>query len=86
MSVGGEGGVDPIHGGGRLTSLMSSSSSAGLQSMSMSPQLVVAAMANTLLLPSEGRRGGGSFNGHWWDSQDEDGTNSLFCSSSGTMR
>lgn len=76
--------------GAHLTSLMSSSSSAGLQSMSMSPQLVVAAMAITVLLPSEGREG--AFNGHWWDSQvtcwsgDEDETNSLFCSSSGTMR
>lgn len=79
--------------GGRLTSLMSSSSSAGLQSMSMSPQLAVAAMAIMVLLPSEGRGGqGGSFNGHWWDSRvtcwsgAEDETNSLFCSSSGTMR
>lgn len=82
-----------VLGGGGLTSLMSSSSSAGLQSMSMSPQLAVAAMAITVLLPSEGRGGqGGWFNGHWWDGQatcwsgDEDGTNSLFCSSSGTMR
>ena len=40
---------------GVLTSLMSSSSSAGLQSMSViSPELVVAAMAITELLPSEG--------------------------------
>lgn len=44
-----------------LTSLMSSSSSAGLQSMSViSPQLLVAAMAITELLPSEVGRGGHS--------------------------
>lgn len=45
---------------------MSSSSSAGLQSMSViSPQLVVAAMAITELLPSEGGGRGhyDSFNG-----------------------
>lgn len=42
---------------GGLTSLMSSSSSAGLQSMSViSPELVVVAMAITELLPSEGGR------------------------------
>lgn len=48
--------------GGHLTSLMSSSSSAGLQSMSISPQLVVAAKAIMVLLPSVGRggRGGGA--------------------------
>lgn len=46
---------------GSLTSLMSSSSSAGLQSMSViSPQLLVAAMAITELLPSEVGRGGHS--------------------------
>lgn len=40
-----------------LTSLMSSSSSAGLQSMSViSPELVVAAMVITELFPSESRR------------------------------
>lgn len=52
--------------GGRLTSLMSSSSSAGLQSISaIFPLLVVAAMAITALLPSEGRWGQeGLFIGH----------------------
>lgn len=41
--------------GGGLTSLMSSSNSAGLQSMSViSPELVVAVKAITEVLPSEG--------------------------------
>lgn len=48
---------------GRLASLMSTSSSAGLQSMSViSPGLVVDAMAITVVLPIEDGRGHNSFN------------------------
>lgn len=56
--------------GRRLTSLMSSSSSAGLQSISVIFPLVVAAMAITALLPPEGRWGQeGLFNEHQSDTR-----------------